>query len=408
MDVPILYRSTFAVAGDPVLDYIEEKADASIGKVAPTPTKAGTAAKTSSSVRPAAKPASSTAYQQKLTTSETIAFVKIDSQQEPSIRQSLQMCYPELLVDCPDLANAVRYVIEKVFPGDITGQYIVTNNTYTTPSGHLMENVSVRSISSSFLKNHLFEEDLQLRISGLITGNGIFDISRIDVVRQSPLTFNERKYSFKFKYDFSQARDNILQQIAQDIPTYSKEMQDELALWSEYLDWKQKLVELKIRSVKYIAVRVIRQNDIPTGFSFLCVSPDKDSFNRFTSALRRESEQLAVFSNSVSKDRWNFVYNSELNTRIEREISMPFSGVLTQVADTYEWDDLGGELRSSGETLSTQECRAKVSMMKGVYPDPIYFETVFDIPFEDAEYIDGQSLVGDEAFNYLKRRIIQA
>lgn len=392
VDVPLIHRSTFRVPNDPVLTYETSK------KPVPTPAPAPAPKPSAPKPNPAPQPKS------KLQHHSGNAYIKISPAADAEMRRYLQINYPELLVDCPSLEDAVDYVLKKVFPHNIMANYVVTNNSYYTSENNIVENISIRSVVSGFLQSRLYDHDRQLRISGMISSFGILYVNRLDIVRNAPLMFNEQEMKCRIIHGSAAAQDSCLHEAAIRIPTYSKEMQDELSLWGQYLDWKQKLAELKIRSVKYIGVRVEEDDLGPIGISFLAVAPERASYEKFVKTLKREGDNIAIVANNNSKHRWVFSYCG-INVKADREILLPFDGVSNNPAPDYLWEETTSYLHK-GHSLSISEARAAIAEHRDLYPDPVYFEVSFGFPSEDLAIFDRDEMSGADIRNYLNRNLL--
>lgn len=392
VDVPLIHRSTFRVPNDPVLTYETPK------KPVPTPTSAP------APKPPAPKPNPAPQTKSKLQHHSGNAYIKISPAADAEMRRYLQINYPELLVDCPSLEEAVDYVLKKVFPHNIMANYVVTNNSYYTSENNIVENISIRSVVSGFLQSRLYDQDRQLRISGTISSYGILYVNRLDIVRNTPLMFNEQEMKCRVIHGSAVAQDSCLHEAAVHIPTYSKEMQDELSLWGQYLDWKQKLAELKIRSVKYIGVRVEEDDLGPIGISFLAVAPERTSYEKFVKTLKREGDNIAIVANNNSKHRWAFSYCG-INVKADREILLPFEGVSSNPSSDYLWEETTSYLHK-GHNLSISEARAAIAEHRDLYPDPVYFEVSFGFPSEDLAIFDREEMSGADIRNYLNRNYL--
>lgn len=391
-DVPWINRSTFRVPNDPVLTYEIQKQQKPTPVPAPSPKP------------PAPKPKPAPQTKPKLQNHSGNAYIKINPSADAEMRRYLQLNYPELLVDCPSLEDAVDYVLKKVFPHNIMANYVVTNNSYYISENHIVENISIRSVVSGFLQSRLYDHDRQLRISGTISSLGILNINRIDIVRNAPLMFNEQEMKCRIIHGSNAAQDSCLHEAAVKIPTYSREMQDELSLWGQYLDWKQKLAELKIRSVKYIGVRVEEDDLGPIGISFLAVAPERATYEKFVKTLKREGDNIAIVANNNSKNRWMFSYCG-INVKADREILLPYEGVRSKPAPDYLWEETTGYLHK-GSHLTLSEARTTIAGQRELYPDPIYFEVSFGFASEDLAIFDRQEMSGADIRNYINRNLL--
>ena len=392
VDVPLIHRSTFRVPNDPVLTY--EVVEEAVPSPAPAPAPKPLAQKP----KPAPQPKPNLQHH------SGKAYIKINPSADAEMRRYLQLNYPELLVDCPSLEEAVDYVLKKVFPHNIMASYVVTNNSYYIAENHIVENISIRSVVSGFLQSRLYDQDRQLRISGTISSLGILNINRLDIVRNAPLMFNEQEMKCRIIHGSNAAQDSCLHEAAINIPTYSREMQDELSLWGQYLDWKQKLAELKIRSVKYIGVRVDEDDLGPIGLSFLAVAPDREICEKFVKTLKREGDNIAIVANNNSKNRWMFSYGG-INVKADREILLPFESVSNKPAADYLWEETTSYLHK-GPTLSIAEARSTIAEQRELYPEPIYFEVSFGFASEDLAVFDRDEMSGADIRNYINRNLL--
>ena len=193
--------------------------------------------------------------------------------------------------------------------------------------------------------------------------------------------FNELEMKCCIIHGATAAPDSCLHEVAVQIPTYSKEMKDELDLWRQYLDWKQKLAELKMRSVKYIGVRVEEDDQGPLGLAFLAVAPERESYEKFVKTLKREDDNIAIIANNNSKHSWAFSYVG-MNVKADREILLPFEGVRNRPAPDYLWEETTKHLHK-GKKMSLFEARIAISSQRDLFPDPVYFEVLFGFTSED-------------------------
>lgn len=387
--VQLTHRSTFRVPNDPVLTYeMPTRSDAHAPKpLAPKP-------KTKPTLPSKTKPQNQVGN----------AYIKIDPSADAEMRQYLQLNYPELLVDCPSLENAVDYVIKKVFPHNMMANYVITNNSYYIAENHIVENISLRSVVSGFLQSRLYDQDRQLRISGAISSLGILSINRLDIVRNAPLMFNEQEMKCRIIHGSNAAQDSCLHYAARQIPTYSREMQDELSHWDQYLYWKQKLAEIKIRSVKYIGVRVEEDDLGPISIRFLAVAPDRAACDKFIKTLKRESDNIAIVSNNNSKNPWVFSYCG-FNQKNDREILLPFDCVAKNPAADHLWEETASYLLK-GQNLSLSAARKRIADQCVLYPDPVYFEIAFGFPAEDLDIFDRNEMSGTDIRSYINKKLL--
>lgn len=392
VDIPFMYRSTFRIPHDPVLVYEEPKK--------PTPNSTTQSKPTTPSPKPPVpKPAPIAGIR------GTTAYIRINTSDENEMRRYLQLNYPELLVDCPSMETGVDYVLKRTFVHDTLAYYVITNNSYYVSDNQLVESLSIRTVVSHFLRSRLLDGDRQLRISGTINAQGIFVVNRLDIVRDSPLMFNEQKVKCRIFHGATSANNNCLRSAVYSIPTYSKEMQDELSLWSQYLDWKQKLAEIKIRSAKYIAVRVLEDDAGPTGISFLAVAPDKTTYEKFVKTLKREGDSIAIVANNNSKNRWVFSYVG-VGTKADRETLLPFESVSLKLPAEYLWEEATEYLHKDSTNMSVLEAKNYIRTQREAFPNPVFFEVSFGFASEDLAIFDRDEMSGEDIRDYIYKKVL--
>ena len=231
----------------------------------------------------------------------------------------------------------------------------------------------------------------------MLGNDNYFLLDHIDIVKHTECTFNEQQHKFEFSYAVvSNAKaSNYLKNVLQNIPTYSDEMQGELTHWKDYLDWKQKLAELKILASKYIGVRLIDYEGTEPRIAFLVVAPSKADFDRFRNVMMREKNQVAVYTNRFSTNPWTFNYNKDTKNGSIAILSL--ERINPYAANRIYWQEAERYLKKdSDDTDSIEKLERLVKQQYEEFPDPVFFEMIFYLADEDERWLRDNWHVDDE------------
>lgn len=241
--------------------------------------------------------------------------IMLEPAEQKKMSKYLSIHQPELMEDCPDHNSAIQYVVKQVFKEAIRANYIVSNYCYESEAtGNLVREFAIRSCDSTYLNKRLGTFDRHLKIHGLLNPSNVFRVKDIEIVSQTECTENERLFTLNFKYlkeNPKYPQGSALDEVAKIIPSYAHSEENELGLWTEYIDWKQRLAEIKVFGIKYIDCKLVEKKEETFQFHFLAVMPDNQNCERMIKLVKREREQISVFTSAISKERWTFVFNQE-------------------------------------------------------------------------------------------------
>lgn len=326
--------------------------------------------------------------------------VMLEPMERKKMLTYLSVHRPELIEESPDPDAAVQYVLEHVFPQRLQTPCIVSNYSYySEASGTTRYEFTVTSVNSNYLRKRLESEDLQLKVHGLLNPNNVLRIKDIEIVSQSECAENEMQYDLKFYYPQDNPKHKeytALTVIAEGLPSYTRAKEDELSLWTEYIDWKQRLAEIKVFGIKYIDYRIDDSSNSAVRLHFLAVMPDEISCVRLLKLARKERDQISVFSSDISKDRWEFVYNQEAKSNISVDLRL----VRISQIDLQSWPrDINHDSSALDKCLNEIEAKADL------FTAPCYAEAVFDVPEEYEELFEEREFTPDQMYDYVVAKL---
>ena len=341
---------------------------------------------------------------------DTSVYITVSDRKVSGMMAYISSQYPELLsgfqANSTDY-DAVNMLVKKVFTDGITSKYILSNLIYEGSDGKNKNTIAIRSTVSGYL-NSIIGSGHQMRLFGHIGQHSKFYVEKLEIVRETVPAANEQEVSFQVRYSEPATSNTYIWTLINSIPSYVDGAKDELQHWTEYLDWKQKLTALKICGIKYIGFRVLLDEGEPDGISFLCVSPDEASFRSLRRAFQKERDQIAIYSNQVSKNRWLFNYDMASSNKSERGMLLTIADITRYAEPDYVWNDYSGFARKSKSeetpNYSVSEAKRIIERDRN-YPDPKYFEITFEIPVDSQEYIDRNGLYADDAVQFLAKDV---
>lgn len=238
-----------------------------------------------------------------------IAYIRYDENSKMAVE--LRSQYPALFDGCYDSEKAMKFIMEKVFPDKTLGTYIVSNFQYYE-NDHPVRAITLRTKNSEYIYKML-KKKRQLCIKGTLRktqNGGELVIRSIELVTSRNKQKNEGEYDLRIYHNSSEPKGNCLYDILANIISLPELTNQNLLLWREYLEWKRKLSELRIKGAKYCAVRFEENEQEKTYFlRFLLAFPNKKEAELFRRALRRE--KMSVFENGYSENRFQFKFNSK-------------------------------------------------------------------------------------------------
>lgn len=160
-------------------------------------------------------------------------------------------------------------------------------------------------------------------------------------------------------------------------------MSGELKEWNDYLVWKQKLIEMRISGIKYLGFRLEEVEDDFPEISFLAVVPSKEERRKAERILR--AGDLKVYSNSISRDRWEFIYDMSNTGRYDYGTELElvrFDEINPVIAS--DWEEYLQYSRQPEEGKQKLGIRQAMRAIQEhpAYEDPCYYKIVFKLPDE--------------------------
>ena len=315
----------------------------------------------------------------KAASAQEIVYMCVASAQIDELNHSISH-YPELLQGCPANMAPIEYVLGNAFPENARQNYIVSNYIYQREDEVKRYNIAIRTVLPARYKNVLGTR--QIRVEGHI-GRNTFYVGRISVVETSPLTSNEKQMQFAVRHSEPTTADQFIWQMIEQIKNYSTEMSGELKEWNDYLVWKQKLIEMRISGIKYLGFRLEEVEDDFPEISFLAVVPSKEERRKAERILR--TGDLKVYSNSISRDRWEFIYDMSNTGRYDYGTELElvrFDEISPVIAsDWEEYLQYSRQPEEGKQKLGIRQAMRAVQEHPA-YEDPCYYKIVFNLPDE--------------------------
>lgn len=316
----------------------------------------------------------------KASSAQETVYMSIAAFKINELNQSVAQ-YPELTQGCPSNMAPADYVLKNAFPDGVRQNYIVSNYTYQRDEETRRNNIAIRTSSQTRYRGVLGTR--QIRAEGHIGQLSIFYVERISVIDTVPLTSNEKETSFSVRHSEPPVSNPYIWQVLEQIANYSTEMSGELKEWNDYLIWKQKLIEMRISGIKYIGFRLEEvEEDFPE-IVFLAVIPGREDKKRAERILR--AGDLKIYSNSISKNRWEFTYDMSNTSRYDygMDLELSYFEQLNR-PDYNDWEDFFQDARKVEEGQNKLSVRQSMRLIQEqpAYYEPLYYRVAFKLPDE--------------------------
>ncbi len=280
--------------------------------------------------------------------------------------------------------------IQKIFPNKLQQDCVIKNQSFKNEEkGHVVRRVAIYNSNSSYLKKRLPEGKYVVFYGRPKDGEFIIDdIKLIENPKRKP---DDHAGKYSFLYDgpkHSNALWDITEEAAQNVELIGYE----IAQWNDYLDWKKQISEMRIKGIKYISVKVdLNEKQI----SFLTVAPSKEEFEEFKVALFRN--EMSVFSNDYSTDRWKFSFNKEIqNTQnFDNGVAVQFIDfgeqyLLRNVEYIKGWEEHREYCKKDKKENSKLNIEFYISEMKQQFPNAFLSELKFELSSNGSTIIERQ------------------
>ena len=303
---------------------------------------------------------------------------------------SIRNTYPTVINGKMD----VNWLISKVFPAGLLQDVIVRNDSFKGNNDNLNKSVFICNLTSSYLKR-ILPANTYLAFRGKLV-KGELVINEIRIWENPVFSEDDKRVECTFLYD-GPTQVNILYDYTKEVAKKSSRLEGELQDWNSYLDWKRNLAELRIKGVKYIGLKL----DIDAReMSFLLVTEGKAEFEEFRKYIRRN--EVSVFSNNYSKQRWYFEFNREYQDSSSADSGILLSFVRFEKAyginevDPSEWDSVRDLQKQYGNREEIVDTRQVLREIGHNYFAPQFFEVVFELSPNAISIVDRQIRVFGE------------
>lgn len=306
---------------------------------------------------------------------------------EPKIRgayERLKSEYPQVALPNEKLDS----FIQKVFQPKISQQCVLKNQSFNgEEKGHVIRRAAIYNLKSSYLSKRL-PEDKYVVFYGRVT-NGEFVIDDLKVIDNPKKKADDYEAKYTFYYD-GPNHANALYDITQTAAENAELIGGEISSWNDYLDWKKQLAEMRIKGIKYIAVRVNLEEQ---QMSFLTVAPNKEALDEFKIALFRN--EMSVFSNDYSTDRWKFEFNREIQNspNSDNGIALQFidfgeQHVLRNMGYLSGWDEQREYCKKDKKDRNRYNIGYFITELRNNYPNAYLCELKFDLSSNGSSIVE--------------------
>lgn len=309
----------------------------------------------------------------------------------------LRLDYPSVILENENFNSFIK----KVFPSSLGQECIVTNHSFINAYGNISRRVSIKNLSSTYLKKRLPKGTLLTFFGKLVDGE--FVVEEIKSIENLKIKKDDYHKKYEFYFD-GPKKANCLYEITNTIAKNAEDMGEKLTSWYEYLDWKKHLAEKRIKGIKYIAVDTELDNRL---MIFLAVSPSKNEFIAYKKALFKN--EMSVFSNAYSVERLKFEFKHDVNDSNDYEIGLPLQFLeirnqynLSDKANYSEWETHKEYTKVDKSINRYESINSTVLDILALYPEAYVAEIVFDISFNASVYIENNikhtGMISDELY----------
>lgn len=214
-----------------------------------------------------------------------------------------------------------------------------------------------------------------------------FIIDRILVVGNS-----EEALAYEVSLEIIQStgrnRSDFMYDILNQMASFTKYTSKKLTLWSDYLNWCEKVAKLQIQGVKYVGVSFDRNQK---QLVFELLFSNEDEYKRMQRILKRQ--EISVFPNKISTDRLAFKYNTGDGKRFQWVKGTNIGNSMGIVGNSYGIDIASRKLDIPISEKDNDEKTLTLSSIHDKFTKPFFVSWGFGLNDDDLEKID--SMDGD-------------
>lgn len=234
-----------------------------------------------------------------------------------------------------------KTILDMCFEDGFAISVFLRNLTYEKEnSEHYRFGVRVIRQSGDALETELeISADKTFLFCGMPINNGqTFSIDQILMISAS-----EERLSYEVKIDIEnvnaarriQHPNPFIRRFLDRVVSVNRYTDQKLTLWNEYLDWSEKVAKAQIKGCKYIS-RDLDLEDESLDFWF--VFEDEGDFKKRSKILRKQ--EISVYSNFISSDRWKFVYNKNVDHDHRKKLEFESIGGLKGKPEGFGYEEL--------------------------------------------------------------------
>lgn len=314
------------------------------------------------------------------------------------IMDRMRKDYPEIVTEQMSAVN----LLQKAFPSGLQQRCVIRNQTYEEKNRKgevfLVPRVDLYIVSSNQFGSKLGQNQVLL-FSGKIR-QGEFCIDDVRVV-DNPVKKNddiETDVIFHLGRD-GEKRSNYLKDVTASLSPSIIQREREIKAWNEYLDWKNELANLRIQALKYIGFSIEIGNR-SRRISFLTVFDNPETLDKFTKYLRRN--EVSVFSNYYSSDRFQFRFNTENVQEYETGIYLEFQ----EMGRPFLIDEIRKTKWMSSRRHSKQYRRGKAEKYQDVRFDELLEQVKRELG-QDTQCVEISFSLSESANETMRQQIKQ-
>ena len=323
--------------------------------------------------------------------------------------------FPKIKELAANQEEPLEYILRKVFPDGMKKSFYVRNLSYDryNPIKGVVElnkilGIRPERLLGDFL-NQILPEGQSLIFKGHIDTKS-FVVDEIYVTSDEERLDYESYYAATCYEDPDRVRHTNLYNLADESKSLTKHTRNRLEEWRAYLDWKKKIIEKKIYGCKYIKVDYDIKNRL---LVFWLAAASEDEFTKFRKYLR--SDDLQVYNNAYSKNRWVFEYNDDVkkaskgvsvgkfkwedrNVNINNLNLNEIDGLndIDNENNLDDWDD------SDNEVFQQDNSTDLADFLKDAY----IVKVAYELNSDDLEYVRDNETDEPTQMAYLKEEIL--
>lgn len=301
--------------------------------------------------------------------------------------RQLSVVYPSLIKN----PRKPAVFIQNVLAANVSQSLVIHNLSFQNSYGSITRKVSLYSTSSNF-GSSVLDKNQYFLFTGKVS-KGDFIIENVRTVENPIVKDSDFEKQLTIYYTKDDTRHpNALYDYTNTIAVESDELKGQLKDWYDYLDWKRKLSEAKIKGIKYLAAHADIEN---RQMNFLAVAPDKESWQDYRKILRRED--LSVYSDNYSEDIFEFSLNNKEDdtSKFEQGIqlnSIDFGqeGYLSTLSnnDIEYWDSQSDSMQNYDNPYLDVALNGLIGLYRNRYMAGYYCILHFDFTDSQSEYVN--------------------